>query len=58
MPRRFKYAGCIQSDGEPDFPHPGGQGLVQVKNATVILDPNSPQYLQAAQTPPRARSGS
>ena len=33
----LKHAGCIQSDGEPDFPHPDGQGLIQVKNATVIL---------------------
>ena len=32
----LKHAGCIQSDGEPDFPHPDGQGLIQV-NATVIL---------------------
>ena len=30
-------AGCIQSDGEPDFPDPDGQGVIQVKNATVIL---------------------
>ena len=44
----LKYAECMRSDGEPDFPDPNGQGMIQIKNATGILDPNSPQYLQAA----------
>ena len=42
------YAECMRSHGEPDFPDPNGQGIIQIKNATGILDPNSPQYLQAA----------
>ena len=44
----LKYAECMRFHGEPDFPDPNGQGMIQIKNATGILDPNSPQYLQAA----------
>jgi hypothetical protein len=44
----LKYAVCMRSHGEPDFPDPNGQGIIQVKNATGILDQNSPQYLEAA----------
>jgi hypothetical protein len=44
-----KYAECMRSHGEPDFPDPNGQGVIQIKNATGILDPNSPQY-ETAQT--------
>jgi len=44
----LKYAECMRSHGEPDFPDPNGQGMIQIKNATGVLDPNSPQYLQAA----------
>jgi hypothetical protein len=44
----LKYAECMRAHGEPDFPDPNGQGVIQIKNATGILDPSSPQYLQAA----------
>ena len=42
-----KYAECMRSHGEPDFPDPNGQGVIQIKNATGILDPGSPQYERA-----------
>ena len=44
----LKYAECMQAHGEPDFPDPNGQGVIQITNPTGILEPNSPQYLQAA----------
>ncbi|MGP8206914.1 MAG: hypothetical protein ACLQVK_12840 [Acidimicrobiales bacterium] len=43
------YTECMRSHGEPDFPDPNGQGLIQVTNPTGIMDPNSPQF-QRAQT--------
>ena len=46
--KALKYAECMRSHGEPDFPDPNGQGVIQITNATGILDPNSPQYQQAA----------
>jgi hypothetical protein len=44
----LKYAECMRSHGEPDFPDPNGQGIIQVKSATGVLDQNSPQYGKAA----------
>jgi hypothetical protein len=41
-------AQCMRSHGEPDFPDPNGQGVIQIPNATGILSPNSPQYQHAA----------
>jgi hypothetical protein len=46
--KALKYAQCMRSRGEPDFPDPNGQGVIQIPNATGILSPNSPQYQQAA----------
>lgn len=46
--KALKYAQCMRSHGEPDFPDPNGQGVIQINNATGILSPNSPQYQQAA----------
>jgi len=46
--KALKYAQCMRSHGEPDFPDPNGQGVIQIPNATGILSPNSPQYQQAA----------
>lgn len=47
--KALKYAQCMQSHGEPDFPDPNGQGLIQLTNTTGILAPSSPQYLTAQQ---------
>ena len=47
--KALKYAQCMRSNGEPNFPDPNGQGLIQITNPTGILDPSSPQY-QRAQT--------
>jgi hypothetical protein len=44
----LKYATCMRSNGEPNFPDPNGQGLIQV-NATGALEPSSPAF-QKAQT--------
>jgi hypothetical protein len=44
--KALKYAQCMRSHGEPDFPDPNGQGVIQIPNATGILSPNSPQYQQ------------
>jgi hypothetical protein len=46
--KALKYAACMRSHGEPGFPDPNGQGVIQIPNATGILSPNSPQYQQAA----------
>jgi hypothetical protein len=43
-----KYTKCMRSHGEPDFPDPNNQGVIQIPNATGTLSPNSPQYQQAA----------
>jgi hypothetical protein len=45
--KALKYAQCMRSHGEPNFPDPNGQGVIQITNATGILSPNSPQYQQA-----------
>lgn len=43
----LKYVTCMRSHGEPDFPDPNGQGVIEINNATGILNPNSPQYMKA-----------
>ena len=43
----LKYANCMRSNGVPDFPDPNGQGLIQIRNATGVLDPSSPQFQKA-----------
>ncbi len=45
----LKYSQCMRSHGEPDFPDPNGQGVIQIPNATGILAENSPQYKEAQQ---------
>jgi hypothetical protein len=45
--KALKYAQCMRSHGEPNFPDPNGQGVIEITNATGILSPNSPQYQQA-----------
>jgi hypothetical protein len=45
--RAVKYAECMRSHGEPQFPDPNGQGLIQIINPTGILEPSSPQYEKA-----------
>lgn len=45
----LKYTECMRSHGEPDFPDPNGEGLIQVTDPTGVMDPNSPQF-QKAQT--------
>jgi hypothetical protein len=42
--KALKYAECMRSNGEFDFPDPNGQGLIQGS-----LDPSSPQYETAQQ---------
>src|SRR5271156_331202 len=32
----LKYAACMRSHGEPDFPDPNGQGVIEINNATGI----------------------
>ncbi len=44
----LKYATCMRSNGVPNFPDPNGQGLIQIKNATGVLDASSPQFQKAA----------
>ena len=44
----LKYVACMRSHDEPDFPDPNGQGVIKITNPTGVLEPNSPQYLQAA----------
>jgi hypothetical protein len=43
----LRYATCMRSNGVPSFPDPNGQGLIQIKNATGVLEPSSPQYQKA-----------
>jgi hypothetical protein len=45
--KALKYVACMRSHGEPDFPDPNGQGVIEINNATGILNPNSPQYAKA-----------
>jgi len=43
----LKYATCMRASGVSNFPDPDGQGVIQIKNATGTLDPNSPQFEKA-----------
>jgi hypothetical protein len=43
----LKYAACMRSHGVPNFPDPNGQGLIQINNATGVLDASSPQFQKA-----------
>jgi hypothetical protein len=43
----LKYAVCMRSNGVPDFPDPNGQGMIQINNATGVLDSSSPQFQKA-----------
>jgi hypothetical protein len=46
--KALKYVQCMRSNGEPDYPDPNGQGVIQmITNATGILDPSSPQFQKA-----------
>jgi hypothetical protein len=45
--KALKYVACMKSHGEPGFPDPNGQGVIEINNATGILNPNSPQYAKA-----------
>jgi hypothetical protein len=47
--KALKYVACMRSHGEPGFPDPNGEGLIQINNATGILAPSSPQYETAQQ---------
>ena len=38
------FAACMRSHGLTGFPDPNSQGVIQITNATGILDPNSPQF--------------
>jgi hypothetical protein len=38
----------MRSHGVPNFPDPNGQGVIQINNATGVLEPSSPA-LQKAQ---------
>ena len=42
----LKYTECMRSRGEPDFPEPNTEGLIEI-NPTGILDPGSPQFQRA-----------
>jgi hypothetical protein len=46
--KALRYADCMRSHGEPDFPDPNGQGIIKITNASGILAQDSPQYLDAA----------
>jgi hypothetical protein len=43
----LKYAGCMRSNGVPNFPDPNGQGVIQIENATGTLNASSPQFQKA-----------
>ena len=43
----LKFSACMRANGEPNFPDPNGQGVIQFGSANGI-DPNSSQF-QAAQ---------
>ena len=43
----LRYAACMRSNGVPNFPDPDGQGLIQIKNATGVLNSSSPQFHKA-----------
>lgn len=43
----IKYAKCIRSHGEPEFPDPNGQGMIVIINPKGILRARSPQFERA-----------
>ncbi len=43
----LKYATCMRSHGVPDFPDPSGQGVIQINNATGVLEQSSPAFQKA-----------
>jgi hypothetical protein len=43
----LKYAVCMRSNGVPNFPDPNGQGLIQINNATGVLEQSSPAFQKA-----------
>jgi hypothetical protein len=47
--KALKYVQCMRADGEPDYPDPNGQGVIQITNPTGILAPDSPQFQRAEQ---------
>lgn len=53
----LKYATCMRSNGVPDFPDPNGLGLIQINNATGVLDPSSHQFQKAETACKRLDSG-
>jgi hypothetical protein len=48
LPVLLKYSQCMQSHGEPDFPDPPGSGQTTVPKGSALINPQSPQYLAAA----------
>jgi hypothetical protein len=46
--KALAYTACMRSHGEPDFPDPDSQGMIQLRNPTGILSPTSPQFVRAA----------
>ena len=43
----LKYATCMRSHGVPNFPDPNGQGVIQINNATGVLEQSSPAFQKA-----------
>ena len=43
----LKYAVCMRANGVPNFPDPNGQGLIQINNATGVLEQSSPAFHKA-----------
>jgi len=55
--KALKYVECMRSNGEPDYPDPNGQGVIQITNPTGILAPDSPQFQRAEKACQRLDSG-
>jgi len=43
----LKYAACMRSSGVPGFPDPNGQAVIQINNATGVLEQSSPAFQKA-----------
>jgi len=43
----LKYATCMRSNDVPDFPDPNGRGVIQINNATGVLEQSSPAFHKA-----------
>ena len=43
----LKYSTCMRSNDVPDFPDPNGQGVIQINNATGVLEQSSPAFQKA-----------